>query len=320
MSVWKNRGTYRWRIQRAGIERSGSGRTRQEAVEAEARARLELAAGITGTPVKHTLQDAFVRYLKSAEYLNLKSASKQGDLASRWEDHFRGRLITQAVDVADEAVGTWHKAGLKPATINRRLALLRRILNLAYRRWEWIDRPIADRISLLPGETSREVSLTRAEAVRLRRAMPPGKPRAWVSILVYSGLRAGELEHLRADQIVDGVIYLDARTKTGKPRAVPVLHPGARYLRYVPLTRMGQQALRPYWYAARKAIGRPDLRLHDLRHACASWLAQAGANTRDLQVWLGHTNPTTTARYAHLNVERLQEVARNANRKAKSPA
>ena len=48
--------------------------------------------------------------------------------------------------------------------------------------------------------------------------------------------------------------------------------------------------------------------------------AKAAGYTRDLQVWLGHTNPTTTARYAHLNVERLQEVARNANRKAKTSA
>lgn len=316
MSVWKNRQTWRWRIQRDGVERSGSARTRQAAAEAEARARAELAAGITAQPIKRTLDEAFSHYLTSPEFGSLKSAPKQADLAEQWIAHFRGRDLTQAVDVADEAVRIWHKSGLKPATINRRLALLRRVLNLAYRRWAWIQLPIADRIALLPGEETREIYITRTEAVLLRRATKPGAPRAWVSLLVYTGLRAGELARLRADQIIDGVIYLDARTKTGKPRAVPILPPGQRYIKHVPL-RIGQEALRPYWYAARDAIGRPELRLHDLRHACASWLAQSGATTRDLQVWLGHTSPVTTARYAHLDVSRLLAVARAASQPLK---
>lgn len=312
MSVWKNRKTWRWRVQRDGIERSGSARTRQEATDAEAQAKAELAAGITGhIATRHTLDAALSRYLTSPEFLRLKSAIKQASVADKWIPFFRGRLLHQAVDVADEAIGQWHRAGLKPATINRRLAILRRVLNIAYRRWVWIDRPIADRISLLPGEESREIYITRAEAVRLRRAAKPGAPRAWISLLVYTGLRASELERLRADQVQDGIIYLDARTKTGKPRAVPILSPGQRYIRHIPL-QLGQQGLRPYWYAARAAIGRPDLHLHDLRHACASWLAQSGATTRDLQVWLGHTNPATTARYAHLDVSRLLAVARAA--------
>lgn len=320
MSVWKNRNTWRWRIQRNGEERCGSARTRQEAIEAEARARAELASGLSGAPLRHTIAEAITKYLDSPDFLNLKSAEKQLSIVRKWESHLKGRHLAQAVDVADEAAAAWHRSGLKPATINRRLAFLRRVLNIAYRRWQWIDRPIADRITLLPGEESREVLLTHAEAVRLRRALPPGKARAWISLLVYTGLRAGELERLRADQISNGVIHLDPRTKTAKPRAVPVLQPGARYLRYVPLKGMGQQALRPYWYAARDAIGRPELRLHDLRHACASWLAQSGATMRDVQVWLGHTNPSTTARYAHLNTDRLREVASAADSRARADA
>lgn len=51
------------------------------------------------------------------------------------------------------------------------------------------------------------------------------------------------------------------------------------------------------------------VRFHDLRHTCAShllqgtwaprWLARA-LRLEEVQVWLGHTSPATTARYSHL--------------------
>lgn len=314
MSVWKNRNTWRFRVQRDGHVVTGSGRTRQEAQQLEARAVAELSAGHTGRPVKRSLDEALTYYLGSPEYLALKSAASLADKAGYWADHTAGKSLVQAPQAAQEAVRAWYGAGLKPATINRRVALLRRVLNLAYRQWGWLNEPLADKIQLLPGEDERHVYLQPDEAVRLRRAIRHREARAWVSILVYSGIRAGELEGLRPDQVRDGAIFLDARTKTGRPRAVPVLPPGTRYLKMLPLT-LRYQGLRRYFEAARKAIGRPELRLHDLRHTLASWLAGAGANTRDLQVWLGHTNPVTTARYAHLDLTRLQAVAKLVERK-----
>ena len=41
---------------------------------------------------------------------------------------------------------------------------------------------------------------------------------------------------------------------------------------------------------------------------------------RDVQVWLGHTNPATTARYAHLNTDRLREVASAVDSRARADA
>lgn len=308
MSVWKQGNSYRYKVIRNGRVVSGSARTRKEAEALEAQGLADLVAERIGAPTKRTLEQAFTHYFTSPEALNLKSIGNLASKADQWTPYFRGRPITAAVEVADEATRAWHAAGLKPATINRRLALLRRILNLAYRRWKWLGEPLADRIPLLPGEEPREIYLDRAQAVRLRRAIRNHVARAWISLLVYSGLRIGELENLTAEQIRDGVIYLTSRTKTSKPRAVPLLGPGARYARFVPLA-IGYQALRRYYEPARAAIGMPHLRLHDLRHTTAAWLAQAGAETRDLQVWLGHTNPATTARYAHLNLDRMKAVA-----------
>lgn len=44
------------------------------------------------------------------------------------------------------------------------------------------------------------------------------------------------------------------------------------------------------------------IRFHDLRHTCASILLKNGANMKEIQAWLGHSNYNTTANlYAHLD-------------------
>ena len=55
------------------------------------------------------------------------------------------------------------------------------------------------------------------------------------------------------------------------------------------------------WYQAKTAIGRPELRVHDLRHtAASSWLA-AGADPKVVQRVLGHASAAMTMDlYGHL--------------------
>jgi integrase len=54
------------------------------------------------------------------------------------------------------------------------------------------------------------------------------------------------------------------------------------------------------WAALCKAADLRDVRLHDLRHTYASVLASAGLSLPVIGALLGHTQPGTTARYAHL--------------------
>ena len=53
----------------------------------------------------------------------------------------------------------------------------------------------------------------------------------------------------------------------------------------------------------------PNIRLHDLRHSFASILVSAGASLPLIGQMLGHTQPQTTARYAHLYDDPLREAA-----------
>lgn len=74
------------------------------------------------------------------------------------------------------------------------------------------------------------------------------------------------------------------------------------------------------WLPAVKAAGLSPLRLHDLRHTCASLAIAAGADVKVLQRMLGHSSAALTLdRYGHLMpgqarsvAERLDEMARRA--------
>ena len=60
------------------------------------------------------------------------------------------------------------------------------------------------------------------------------------------------------------------------------------------------------WEKARKAVGRPDLTLHDLRHTGLTWSAATGAPIRELMRRGGHSSPRAAVRY--------QRAAEESNR------
>jgi len=63
------------------------------------------------------------------------------------------------------------------------------------------------------------------------------------------------------------------------------------------------------WRKATTAVDLPALRFHDLRHAGATWAAQAGATVRELQERLGHASPAAAMIYQHSVDERAQQLA-----------
>jgi len=52
-----------------------------------------------------------------------------------------------------------------------------------------------------------------------------------------------------------------------------------------------------------------NFRFHDLRHTCASYLAQQGASLLEIADTLGHKQMQMVKRYAHLSVESKQRLA-----------
>ncbi len=61
------------------------------------------------------------------------------------------------------------------------------------------------------------------------------------------------------------------------------------------------------WSRIRKAAKCPDVRIHDLRHTFASFGVMAGLSLPEVGSLLGHSQPSVTNRYAHLDTDpRLQ--------------
>jgi integrase len=185
---------------------------------------------------------------------------------------------------------------LAPATINRRLAVLRRIANLAHGQWEWLDLPLGGRIKLLSGEKHRHIYLTPEQVDELALKCRNPAVATVIRLAARTGLRENEI--LQAATIYDGYIVVEAaKSKNQRPRLVPV--PADMQDLTLPIG-ITYATLRTFFEDAREAAGIHWVRFHDLRHTAASWWAKEGASAPILRDLLGHSNLAVTSRYTHL--------------------
>ncbi|MEW8120051.1 MAG: integrase [Candidatus Thiodiazotropha sp.] len=272
------------------------------ALEAEIRQKLKKR-----TTVNRGIEHALKVYM-NGEAKSLKGYDSLWSIGRAVIPFIEGKRFDEAGQVAADIKTEMLAQGLKPATINRRLSLLRRLCNLAFD-WGWIEENISRRIKLLPGEEERHYYLTPKEVDQFAKAMPLSGD--LVRVLAYTGLRRGELFRLQPDWITKDFIVLSSETKTGKPRLVPIPEQVKDIINTMPLplTKSHDYQLRTEWEAARVALGMEHLRIHDLRHTYASLLAQAGATLQLIGKAMGHSTPVMTNRYAHLVEDNLKDLA-----------
>jgi integrase len=66
--------------------------------------------------------------------------------------------------------------------------------------------------------------------------------------------------------------------------------------------------LKKPWIAVSRAAGLEGVRIHDLRHSFASFGAGASLGLPIIGKLLGHSQPSTTARYAHLDADPISRA------------
>lgn len=194
----------------------------------------------------------------------------------------------------------------------------------------------------------REVDiLTPTEVNRLAAKMPP-ELRASVLVAAWCGLRWGETSELRRKDVSDdhsvlrirrAVTYRGGRFEVGPPKTAagvrdvtvpPHIRPTLKAHLRNHVGRSGDALLfgdgdgghlradryRTHWEKARAGIGKPNLRVHDLRHVGSVLAAQSGATTAELMHRLGHATPAMALKYQHVAEGRDAEIARRLSKLA----
>lgn len=216
--------------------------------------------------------------------------------------------------------------GLAPATVNRRLALLGAVFASAER---WGQLPAGQnpvrQVPPLAVHNACERYLSGAELARLLKALDVEPNRAVASLcllLLLTGARRSEIANARWEHIdlQRGVLTVPV-AKSGRARHVVLSRqaidciralprsPGCAWLLPAPRTGRPLTGVFPVWRRIRSRADLHDLRLHDLRHSYASFLVNAGRSLYEVQHLLGHANPRTTQRYAHLAPGTLRDAA-----------
>lgn len=212
---------------------------------------------------------------------------------------------------------------LAPATCNRILAVFKSVCAMAAVRGMLGQSPCAGvapfRVYLL-----RERYLAQEEALRLMAALERSdrlEARA-LRLLLLTGARKSEILRLRWEHVrLDLHLLTVPLSKSGRPRHIPLSEEAAAVIRSLPAVPgipwlfPGHAPGKPlsdiylFWNGIRRQLGLGDVRIHDLRHTFASFLVGSGHSLYEVQKLLGHSDPRTTMRYAHLGQPTLLAAA-----------
>ena len=256
---------------------------------------------------------------------------------------------TKVTDVRFEDVDALHrKITLSGSTYaaNRCLGVLSKMFALAARWQMRDDNPV--RGVEKNTEAKRKRYLSGEELAALTKALaahPDQQVSNILRLLLLTGARSGEVRAMRWEDVdlTKGIWSKPASaTKQKADHVVPLSAPVRQLLSSLRAQQTAKGgtlgpwvfpsnnnptghtvALSRAWATICKRAGLSDLRIHDLRHSFASQLASGGASLPLIGALLGHSNPATTHRYAHLfddpqraAVERVAAIIDNAGNDA----
>ena len=159
-------------------------------------------------------------------------------------------------------------------------------------------RSVVRQIPIADEGTGREPDITVERFLEIVKHVPEhARPCYWV--LALTGMRTGEyLRCTVADLDPTAHTILVPGTKTGSSRAkVEVETELWGWIENGIPSPLRYRWMREYFKRAAKKVGRPELRLHDLRHFMAQIASDQGAATPLIQAALRHRDPSMTRRY-----------------------
>lgn len=271
-------------------------------------------ASIPGDPL---LTELMAGYMIHAETLRDPKPAKYAALrigawlVGRYASHARQTGMAIKQDMA---------GAYAPGTINKSLGTLKKALSLAYDRGT-IPQNYGDQIKILPENNIRLTTIT-LDQVRLLADAASHNVRVAIWVAIYTGCRRGEICAIKAGDIGDDVITLEAgMTKTQRHRMIPIIPPLRPWLAFLPL-QISAKGIEGGFRNARIKAGLPDITFHDLRRSCATMMLASGVPMHVISKLLGHSSTRITeSRYAHMQVDAVRAglesafAPKQANRK-----
>jgi integrase len=327
----------------------GSYRTKSEAEAAFAAAVVAQKRGgwVTPEDTRVTVADYSQSWVEAR--LTSRGEPLRPRVRELYQGHLRNHINPTLGNVELGKLSTakirrWHSGllagGLGASTTAKCYRLLHAILNTAVEDSHLVANPCS--IMGASVEPCDERVIPSIDEVFVLADMVAPHLRALVLLAAFGGLRRGELFGLRRRDIdlLHRTVDVHAQRQESKKGNMLIGPPksdaGRRILalpaELVPVVEehlarwvgrdsdayvfVGEQGrpLRPgvwqrQWNAARTAIGRPELHLHDLRHVAGTLAAATGAGTKEIMRRLGHSTPQAALRYQHATDERDRVLA-----------
>ena len=272
-----------------------------------------------------TLGDAFRRWMERAR-LEKRSWEQDEAVWRRYLTDWNSRKLSR---ITRQAVLDWHhRTGDRhgPYAANGALRLLRAVLNWVITQDELKWANPAAKIKPFP-ESKRETWIDASAMPGLLAAIDADDNpdmRDFFLMCLLTGARRGNVQAMRWEDLnlSEGRWTIPAsQHKTKKPLSVPLSSPVLALLK----DRYKERGSSPYvfpshghtghliepktaWRRILQRAGLEGLRIHDLRHTAASWLANQGTPLMVIGAALGHTQASTTSRYAHLAVDPVRQA------------
>ena len=274
-------------------------------------------AALTAPPERFNMSQLFEAYATERTQDNIRSPETLRWHLKRPNEVF-GDLHPNDLSrpLIRDTIEDWREEGTSDSTINKRLRLVRASLNWAVRE-DWIDN--APYIPAPAQAKPRTRYLTREEFQALYMATDEPHVKAFLALGVWSGHRMSAILSLTWGQLADGFVRPTGGHENKRRAVVPINAPlalslGTAYAirdsdyviswRGEPIT-----SIKTAFYKAVNRAGLEDVRIHDLRRTCATWLAQKGVKMELIAAYLGDGQRTVDLHYAHLSPDYLVKAS-----------
>ncbi|NOZ50115.1 MAG: tyrosine-type recombinase/integrase [Chloroflexi bacterium] len=291
------------------------------------------------TPTNAEWIRRFEAYLKR-RFPDRSTAKHYSSDLRLFAQHHSGPLQEVTIQDVDHFVDHQYERGLAPATVKRRVAALKTCFDFLAEESEDPERPNPVSMRRHAGRQPRRLprDLSDAEVRRFLAVVHHVRDRAMVCLMLYAGLRVGEVQGLRRENITipeepSAPVRLCVTGKGRKERIVYLCREGyeplAAYVEPAPIDQPAQPLFRNRFgkpitvagiqervqkYARESGVA---VTCHRLRHTFARWMAESEMPVLALSRLLGHSSVLTTQPYidgadpqVRRSYERAMELAR----------